>query len=45
VTSEELPGLEAALKPDGVVRTRPDLWDDKGGMDGFFIARIVKAPQ
>ncbi|UFN49163.1 rRNA cytosine-C5-methylase [Roseomonas sp. OT10] len=40
VRPEELPGLEAALTPDGAVRTRPDLWAEQGGMDGFFMARF-----
>ncbi|WP_022701013.1 RsmB/NOP family class I SAM-dependent RNA methyltransferase [Oceanicaulis alexandrii] len=43
VTADELPGLKEALRPDGAVRTRPDMWDERGGMDGFYIARIVKA--
>jgi len=43
VTSDELPGLDVALTAEGTVRTRPDLWSERGGMDGFFIARIVKA--
>ncbi|KAA2213964.1 RsmB/NOP family class I SAM-dependent RNA methyltransferase [Teichococcus oryzae] len=38
----ELPGLEAALTPEGWVRTRPDLWAEQGGLDGFFIARFRK---
>jgi len=24
------------------LRLRPDLWPDRGGMDGFFIARLRK---
>ncbi|HCR65778.1 MAG TPA: rRNA methyltransferase, partial [Oceanicaulis sp.] len=43
VTADELPGLKEALRPDGAVRTRPDMWDERGGMDGFYIARLVKA--
>ncbi|OLF75400.1 hypothetical protein AWH62_06150 [Maricaulis sp. W15] len=38
----ELPGLESAITPAGWVRLTPALWSDKGGMDGFFIARFVK---
>ncbi len=26
--------------PTGALRTRPDYWTEKGGMDGFFIARF-----
>jgi 16S rRNA (cytosine967-C5)-methyltransferase len=43
VRPAEVPGLEAALTPAGAVRTRPDLWSDRGGMDGFFVARFRKA--
>jgi 16S rRNA (cytosine967-C5)-methyltransferase len=40
VRAEEVPGLEAALTPAGTLRTRPDLWAERGGMDGFFVARF-----
>lgn len=43
VTADELPGLKEAITADGAVRTRPDMWSERGGMDGFYIARIVKA--
>lgn len=43
VRPEELPELEQAITSDGSVRTRPDLWAERGGMDGFFIARLVRA--
>ena len=39
---EELSDLVEALTPDGFVRTHPGLWSDRGGMDGFFAARLVK---
>ena len=42
VTEAELPGLKEAITADGAVRTRPDMWSERGGMDGFYIARIVK---
>ena len=42
VAPEELPGLERAIV-NGAVRTRPDMWSDQGGLDGFYIARILKA--
>ncbi len=42
VRAEELPGLSEALAPEGWVRTRPDMWADEGGLDGFFIARLVR---
>jgi 16S rRNA (cytosine967-C5)-methyltransferase len=43
VRPEEVPGLEAAVTPAGALRTRPDLWAERGGMDGFFVARF-RAP-
>ncbi|MBF0353802.1 MAG: hypothetical protein HQL43_01005 [Alphaproteobacteria bacterium] len=40
----EIPGLpEGAVTPEGYLRTLPDMWGDKGGMDGFFAARFRKA--
>ena len=41
VRPEELPGLAEAVTRDGAVRTRPDLWPERGGLDGFFVARFV----
>ena len=38
----ELPDLPEALTPEGHLRTHPGLWPDRGGMDGFFAARLVK---
>jgi 16S rRNA (cytosine967-C5)-methyltransferase len=43
VRAEEVPGLDAAVTPAGALRTRPDLWAERGGMDGFFVARF-RAP-
>lgn len=43
VAAEELPGLAGALGSDGTLRTRPDHWPDRGGLDGFFVARF-RAP-
>ena len=39
---EELPGLPEAITPDGFLRTHPGLWSEKGGMDGFFAARLTR---
>ncbi|CAG4908764.1 unnamed protein product [Acidocella sp. C78] len=36
----EVPGLEAAVTAEGDVATHPGMWADRGGMDGFFIARL-----
>jgi 16S rRNA (cytosine967-C5)-methyltransferase len=43
-TPAELPGLPEAITQDGDLRTHPGLWPDKGGMDGFFAARLVRLP-
>ncbi len=40
--AEELPGLAETVTPGGWLRTRPDFWAARGGMDGFFAARLVK---
>lgn len=40
VTPTELPDLESAITADGDVRTLPSYWEDRGGIDGFFIARL-----
>ncbi|MBT5809482.1 MAG: MFS transporter [Rhodospirillaceae bacterium] len=37
---DELPGLPEAVTIEGDVRTLPSYWPDRGGMDGFFIARL-----
>jgi 16S rRNA (cytosine967-C5)-methyltransferase len=40
---EELAALPEALTREGFLRTHPGLWRDRGGMDGFFAARLIKA--
>ena len=40
VTAAELPGLEPAITANGEVRTLPSHWAERGGLDGFFIARL-----
>ncbi|WP_235931248.1 RsmB/NOP family class I SAM-dependent RNA methyltransferase [Paracoccus xiamenensis] len=40
----DLPGIAPEWVTDqGGLRLRPDYWADRGGMDGFFIARLQKA--
>ena len=39
---EELVALPDALTKDGFLRTHPGLWRERGGMDGFFAARLIK---
>ena len=37
----DLPGVEAGWWTEsGGLRLRPDLWAERGGMDGFFMARL-----
>ena len=43
VRADAPPGLAEAITADGAVRTRPDLWAGRGGLDGFYMARLVKA--
>ena len=38
----ELPGLPEAITPEGYLRTHPGMWPARGGMDGFFAARLVR---
>jgi 16S rRNA (cytosine967-C5)-methyltransferase len=40
--SDELAALPEALTKEGFLRTHPGLWSDRGGMDGFFAARLIK---
>ena len=37
-----LDALPDALTPEKNIRTHPGLWAQRGGMDGFFIGRLVK---
>ncbi|MEM8915156.1 MAG: RsmB/NOP family class I SAM-dependent RNA methyltransferase [Pseudomonadota bacterium] len=43
VSADEIGGLAEAITDNGEVRTLPTLWPDRGGMDGFHIARLRKA--
>lgn len=39
-----LPGIDPEwTTEEGGLRLRPDLWADRGGMDGFYMARLRKA--
>jgi 16S rRNA (cytosine967-C5)-methyltransferase len=38
----ELAGVPEALTTQGCLRTRPSLWAELGGMDGFFAARLIR---
>jgi 16S rRNA (cytosine967-C5)-methyltransferase len=41
VQPNELPGLGEAITQDGDVRTLPSMWAERGGIDGFYVARLV----
>jgi 16S rRNA (cytosine967-C5)-methyltransferase len=41
-TPAECRTLPEALTADGFFRTHPGLWPERGGMDGFFAARLIK---
>ncbi|MAM63618.1 transcription antitermination factor NusB [Maritimibacter sp. UBA3975] len=43
-TALDRPGIEPGWRTDeGGLRLRPDYWAETGGMDGFYIACLVKA--
>jgi 16S rRNA (cytosine967-C5)-methyltransferase len=42
-TLEELAALPGARTAEGYLRTTPALWPERGGMDGFFAARLIRA--
>jgi len=37
------PGARSAVTDDGDVRTLPSMWPAHGGLDGFYIARLVRS--
>jgi 16S rRNA (cytosine967-C5)-methyltransferase len=42
VQPSELPGLGEAITTTGDVRTLPSMWAERGGIDGFYIARLTR---
>lgn len=42
ITKDEIFGLEEAIEENGSLRIMPYMLGEKGGMDGFFIARFIK---
>ena len=42
IVPAELAALREAVTPDGFLRTTPALWPERGGMDGFFAARLIR---
>ena len=41
-TPAELAALPEARTDEGFLRTHPGMWAERGGMDGFFAARLVR---
>ncbi|MCX7380740.1 MAG: rRNA cytosine-C5-methylase [Alphaproteobacteria bacterium] len=41
-TAAEAAGIPEALTLEGYLRTSPAMWAERGGMDGFFIARFIR---
>ena len=39
---EPEPGLAEAITPAGDVRTLPSMWAERGGIDGFYMARLTR---
>ena len=42
LTVQELAMLPEARTVEGNLRTHPALWSERGGMDGFFAARLIR---
>jgi 16S rRNA (cytosine967-C5)-methyltransferase len=42
-SAAELACLPEARTKEGFLRTHPGLWPDRGGMDGFFAARLIRS--
>jgi 16S rRNA (cytosine967-C5)-methyltransferase len=42
-THDELADVPQARTAEGFLRTHPGLWPERGGMDGFFAARLRRA--
>jgi len=38
----EIPGADDFLTPDGDLRTLPSRWPDIGGLDGFYVVRLLR---
>jgi 16S rRNA (cytosine967-C5)-methyltransferase len=41
-TCEELGTFPEALSPEGFLHTHPGMWAERGGIDGFFAARLIR---
>ena len=43
VQPDEITGMEAARLENGAIRLTPEIWTERGGVDGFFIVRLSKS--
>lgn len=44
LTPQEFPALAPFIDSNGDLRTLPSHWPDKGGLDGFYAARLQRLP-
>jgi 16S rRNA (cytosine967-C5)-methyltransferase len=44
LTPAEFPALTPFIDSNGDLRTLPSQWSDKGGLDGFYAARLMRLP-
>jgi 16S rRNA (cytosine967-C5)-methyltransferase len=42
ITPDEIPGIAEMLTERGEIRCLPQQWKERGGIDGFFVARFAK---
>lgn len=42
VRPDEIPGGETFITAEGALRTLPSHWPERGGLDGFYAARLVR---
>lgn len=43
IAPNEIFGLKDAISQDGTIRILPNMLEESGGLDGFFIAKFIKA--
>jgi 16S rRNA (cytosine967-C5)-methyltransferase len=41
IGAAEIPGIAEFLTPKGELRTLPSHWPERGGLDGFYVARLT----
>ena len=42
ISDKEIPNYPKNIINNGLIRTFPYMFEEKGGMDGFFVARLIK---